>query len=140
MSSMVVTVVSGDPAWRDALERGLPTVGFAPLSIYDDAFDPRARRAPPQALLIDAEDDPYDAVELASWLALILADRCPAMICLGEPKAHCDEELFAGRAARPSNPQDLLTELEHLVPRAVGMASGFVARAASAREDDEAAG
>lgn len=139
MSSMVVTVVSGDAAWRRALEAGLATVGFAPLAIYEESFDPRLRRAPPLALLIDATDEEYDAVELAGWLQIILADRCPALVCLGEPRGEHDDDLFAGRAARPDDPNDLLVELEHLVPRVAGMASGFVARNAG-DEDEEATG
>ncbi|MCB9595573.1 MAG: hypothetical protein H6719_22825 [Sandaracinaceae bacterium] len=139
MSSMVVTVVSGDTEWRRALEAGLATVGFDPLAIFDDELETPHRGPPPLALLIDAEDDPYDAVELATWLTIILADRCPALICLGEPKGEHDDELFAGRAPRPSDPNELLTELEHLVPRTVGMASGFVARAVP-DHDDEATG
>ncbi|MCA9608871.1 MAG: hypothetical protein KC619_24875 [Myxococcales bacterium] len=139
MSSMVVTVVSGDAEWRRALEAGLASAGFAPLAIYEETFDPRIRRTPPLALLIDATDDEYDAVQLAGWLQILLADRCPALVCLGEPKGEHDAELFAGRAPRPDDPNELLDELEHLVPRVAGMASGFVARG-SAPGDEEATG
>lgn len=139
MSAMVVTVVSGDEAWRRALERGLASVGFAPLDLYDEGAVAN-RRSPPLALLIDADNDPYDAVDLASWLTIILADRCPPLVCLGQPKGDCDEELFAGRAERPDDPAELLRELEHLVPRVAGMASGFVAKSGEHPVDDEQTG
>jgi len=136
MRPMVVTVVSEDERWRRGLEAGLATRGFAPLDVYTEGEAVPPHRAP-LALLIDAHDEPHDAVEIASWLRFFLADRCPALICLGAPPDDCEHDLFAGVSQRPDDPSALLDELAHLVPVAVGMASEIVSRGEPV-EDDEA--
>lgn len=134
---MVVTVVSEDERWRRGLEAGLKTRGFAPVDVSSDHAIPPHRA--PLALLIDAHGEPYDAVEIASWLRFFLADRCPALVCLGQPPADCDDGLFAGISERPDDPGELLDELVRLVPAAVGMTSEIVGRGGATEEDDDAA-
>jgi len=138
MRPMVVTVVSEDERWRRGLEEGLASRGFAPVDVYSDAAIPPQRA--PLALLIDAHDKPHDAVEIASWLRFFLADRCPALVCLGAPPDDTEDDLFAGVSQRPADPAELLDELVHLVPVAVGMTSEIVSRGDAVDDEAKSAG
>ena len=123
---MIVTVVSGEAKWRQALEAGLRARGFDALAVYEEGEEPWPRpRAQPLVFLIDAHVPPYGATELATQLRTLLGERCPVLVCLGDPAEAYDGELFAARTERPDNAFALLDELEHLLPRVVGMGSGY---------------
>ena len=123
---MVVTVVSDDEEWRASIETALAERGFEPLPLPDVvARLPLA--AKPAVLLLDAGVSPYGSTELAAQLKIFLEDRCPPLVCVGEPKESDDGQLFD--AVVPRGPVgSSIDELVHLLPRLRGV-SGFVSRA-----------
>jgi hypothetical protein len=132
MLLMVVTVVSDDALWRETLERELAERGFEALPLpADDAPARLPLKAKPTALILDAAISPYGATELAAQLQVFLEDRCPALVCAGEPPESDDGDLFDGVVSRLS----ALDELVQLLPRLRGV-SGFVSRADVVIPDD----
>jgi hypothetical protein len=127
MGAMVVTVVSDDEAWRADLEAALGARGFDALGLPEDGVAPLPLSAKPSALLLDAGVLPYGASEMGAQLKVFLEDRCPPLVCIGEPPESDDGEIFDANVPRTDDPEAMVDELVQLLPRLRG-ASGFVSR------------
>ncbi|MEQ8457546.1 MAG: hypothetical protein RLO52_05305 [Sandaracinaceae bacterium] len=140
MMGPVVTVVTDDEALRSSLEGGLRERGFDIVSLPDDdqwSRAPLARK--PSTLVLDAAALPYGATELAEQLRVWLEDRCPALVCVGEPEEPPRDSLFDAQVARGAA-ATLVADLAQLLPRLTAVSGVALRSDVQSAIDDEAAG